>query len=200
MLKKITLITASTISAFAMHMAEININDKDLEVAGRFDIGQFNDNVEPNTMFFGAKFFNPVVAHASSSIRSIKPYYEANFLIMREVGNYGLALGMGIKLNYTRMNSINYSALPLGAEVAYTFPAPKVIPITLGASIYYAPEVLSFADATAYLDYKVHLDIELIKNAGVTMGYRNMNMSAGNNGLGSTNYNSSGYLGFQFKF
>jgi len=200
MLKKLTLITASSISAFALHMAEININDKDLEVAGRFDVGQFNDNVEPNTMFVGARFFNPVKEHSSNSIIDIDPYYEANFLIMREVGNYGLALGMGVKLNYTKMNSTNYSSLPLGVEVAYSFPKPKVIPITLGASVYYAPEVLSFADSTAYLDYKVHVDVELIKNAGVTLGYRNIGMSTGNSSLGSSNYNSSWFLGFQFKF
>ena len=200
MLKKITLISTSAISAFALHMAEININDKDLEVGAKLDVGQFNDRVEPNTMFVGAKFLNPVDEHSSDSLTNLKPYYEVNFSIMREVGNYGVSFGMGLKLNYTEIGNTNFSALPLGVEFAYAFPSPKVIPMHLGASLYYAPEVLSFADSTRYLEYRIHYDVELIPNAGLTLGYRNLNVKAGNSSIGSVNYNSSWYVGFQLGF
>ena len=40
MLKKISLITVCAVSVFAMHNAEININDKDLEIGARLDMGQ----------------------------------------------------------------------------------------------------------------------------------------------------------------
>ena len=53
MLKKITLLLVTSLSLFAMHSAELNINQKDLEAGLKFDIGQFNDNVEPETMFVG---------------------------------------------------------------------------------------------------------------------------------------------------
>ena len=56
MLKKILLLGASAISAMALHVAELNLNEKELEVGAKFDIGQFNENVEPNTMFAGGKF------------------------------------------------------------------------------------------------------------------------------------------------
>ena len=199
MLKKITIITASAVSAFALHMAEININDKDLEVGAHFDLGQFNRAVEPNTMFFGGKFLNPDDSHSADSLLSLSPYYELNFLIMREVGNYGVSFGMGVKLNYTQIGNADFSALPLGVEFAYRIPAPKLIPMSLNASLYYAPEVLSFADTTDYLEYRVHFDVELIQNAGITVGYRSINISAGT-GIGSKNYNSSGYFGFQLGF
>ena len=197
MLKKLTLITASAVSAFALHTAEININNKDLEAGIKLDIGQFNRDVEPNTMFVGAKFLNADDAHSSDSITSLEPYYEANFLIMREVGNYGISFGMGVKFNYAQVGTSDFSALPLGVELEYKLPTPKEIPVSFSASFYYAPEVLSFADATEYLDYRAHFDIELIKNAGITLGYRNLNISANSS---SKNYNSSVYFGFQVGF
>jgi len=199
MLKKLTLMTITAVSAFALHTAEININNKDLEVGMQLDVGQFNRRVEPNTMFVGAKFLNADDAHSSDSLSLLDPYYEANFLIMREIGNYGVSFGMGIKLNYTQIGNRDFSALPLGLEFAYRLPTPKAIPVSLNASLYYAPEVLSFADATNYLDYRVHFDIALIQNAGITIGYRSLNMSAGS-GIGSKNYNSSAYFGFQVGF
>jgi len=199
MLKKLTLITASAVSAFALHTAEININNKDLEAGVLLDVGQFNDRVEPNTMFIGGKFLNADDAHSSDSLSQLDPYYEMNFLIMREIGNYGVSFGMGIKLNYVQIGLKEFSSLPLGVEFAYSLPTPKAIPVSFNASLYYAPEVLSFADSTDYLDYRVHFDIELIKNAGITVGYRSINMSAGT-GIGSVNYNSSAYFGFQVGF
>ena len=39
MLKKIGLLLCGTAAAFAMNSASININDKDLEIAGRLDVG-----------------------------------------------------------------------------------------------------------------------------------------------------------------
>jgi len=199
MLKKITIITASAVSAFALHTAELNINNKDLEAGLQLDVGQYNDRVEPNTMFIGGKFLNADDSHSSDSLTSLESYYELNFLIMREIGHYGVSFGMGMKLNYTQIGSKEFSSLPLGIEFAYQFPTPKVIPISLNASLYYAPEVLSFADSTDYLEYRVHFDIELIKNAGITLGYRSINISSGT-GIGSVNYNSSAYFGFQVGF
>ena len=199
MLKQIILIAISAVSAFALHTAEININDKDLEVGAKFDMGQFNDAVEPNTMFIGGKFFNPSNAHSTDGLENIDPYFEANFLIMREIGNKGMSFGMGAKLNYTKVETKNFSALPLGIEFAYKIPAPNLIPMALHGSLYYAPQVLSFADAKDYLEYRIHYDIEFIENAGVTVGYRSINTTFIDTSK-LLNYNSSWYFGFQVKF
>ena len=199
MLKKITLISASVVSAFALHTAEININNKDLEAGMQLDIGQFNRRVEPNTMFVGARFLNADDAHSSDSLSFLDPYYEANFLVMREIGSYGIRFGMGIKLNYMQVANKDFSSLPLGIELGYHLPILREIPITANASLYYAPEVLSFMDSTNYLDYRINFDIELIKNAGLTLGYRNINFSTGA-ASNSFNYNSSAYFGFKVKF
>jgi len=199
MLKKLTLMTACAVSAFALHNAELNINDKDLEVGMQFDMGQFNDSVEPNTMFVGGKFLNPDNSHSNDENRSITAYVEGSFLIMREIGNRGMSVGMGVKLNYTKVDNTNFSVLPLGLEFTYKIPAPKLVPMSVSGSLYYAPQVLSFLNAKNYLEYRIHYDVELIKNAGLTLGYRSMNTTFESN-ISTFNYNSSWYFGFKVKF
>ncbi len=199
MLKKLLLLGLSAVSAFALHNAEININDTDLEIGLGLDIGQFNENIEPNTMFVGAKFFNPESEHSLDNIQRIEPYFEGNFLIMKEIGDLGMSLGMGAKLNYTKVEGKDFSALPLGIEFAYVIPAPKLVPMSINGSVYYAPQVLSFADGKDYLGYRIHYDVELIENAGITIGYRSLNMTF-DNSIGAINYNSSWYFGFKVKF
>jgi hypothetical protein len=202
MLKKIVLLTATAISAFALHMAELNINDKDLEIGATFDVGQFNDNIEPNTMFMGAKFLNPDISHSSDPISSIDPYYEVSFLMMREIGDNGMSIGLGIKLNYLTMNDEGFSSLPLGVNFAYALPFPNLVPMSVSGSLYYAPEVLCLSSSgNDYLEYKLYYDVELIKNAGITLGYRSINASYSNIlNTDNINYNSSWYFGFKVKF
>jgi len=204
MLKKISILVACAASAFALHTVALNINDTDLEVGAQLDVGQFNYSVEPETMFIGAKFFTPDRSHSTDTISTINPYIEGNFLIMREVGDRGMSFGMGAKLNYTKIEETDFSSLPLGIELAYKIPAPKLVPMSFHASFYYAPQVLSFFNGQDYLEYRVYYDVELIKNAGLTFGFRNMNTtfkeSVGSTSQNTFNYNTSWYVGFKVKF
>ncbi len=193
MLKKIVIIALFAASAFAMHSGEININDKDLEIGAKFDLGQFNEAVEPDTMFVGGKFINADKKHSSDDPSELDPYFEVNFLMMRELGNNGMSVGIGAKLNYTK----DYSALPLGLEFAYKIPAGDLIPMYLNGSLYYAPSVLSFSDADNFLEYRISYDIEIIDNGRITIGYRNIDT---NYEAGDLNYNSSWYAGFKIGF
>lgn len=87
MLKKVLLIITTAISAFALHTAEININDRDLELSAKLDMGQFNDNVEPNTIFVGGKFLNGQKENSrldsGGSLSKIDPFFEVNFLMKK---------------------------------------------------------------------------------------------------------------------
>lgn len=193
MLKKIALIALCTVSLFAMHTGELNINETDLEVSSKFDIGQFNHNVEPDTMFLGAKFLNADKKHSSNRNRSLDPYFEMNFLMQRAVGNSGLALGMGMKFSHAK----NYVALPLGLEFSYLIPAKSLVPMYLVGSLYYAPKSLAFNDAKDYLEYRIGYDIEIIDNGRITIGYRNLET---NNEMMDFTYNRSWYVGFKIGF
>jgi hypothetical protein len=201
MLKKIALLMVATASAFAMHGVDININSKDLEVGAKLDMGQFNYNVEPNTVFVGVRFLKGDASHSDYHEDYIKDFYEMNFLMKRAVENTGLTLGLGLKLNHTENDTNKFTSVPLGIEANYKLPIDSAIPFYLGGSLYYAPEVLTMNEANNFLEYRVHFEAELIKNGFVTLGYRNIDT---NYEVGGRNYdvkyNKSAYLGFKFLF
>ena len=199
MLRKILLITVTAISAFALHTAEININDRDLELSAKLDMGQFNDSVEPNTIFVGGRFLNGQKENSrdgnGNNLTKIDPFYEVNFLMKKAIGNMGMSFGMGAKLNYTK----DFSSMPLGVEFEYAIPAEKLIPMYVYGSLYYAPSALSFSDAKDFIEYRLSYDVEIIENGRVTIGYRNINTNY-DTPSGKVVYNDSFYVGFKFAF
>ncbi len=199
MLKKLAMLSACTASAFALHTAEININNKDLEVGALFDMGQFNDSVEPNTMFVGGRFLNADAEHSQNHNANVDPLIEADILMKKDVGNSGFKLGMGAKLNYTQLGTMDFISIPLGVEGTYTIATEEFVPMHLNAAVYYAPQVLAIKDAKNYLETRFSLDIEVIENGNVTIGYRNIetNYDVAN---GDFRYNRSAYIGFKLKF
>lgn len=204
MLKKILITTLPAISAFALHTAEININDQDLELSAKFDMGQVNTNVEPNTIFIGGRFLSGQKENSrledGNYLTNIEPIYEVNFLMKRAVSNIGLSLGMGVKFNSTK----DFSTLPLGLEFEYVVPTKTILPMYLYGSAYYAPVALSFNDAKNFFEYRISYDIELIDNGRITIGYRQLNTNYDNSksdvALSNVIYNESFYAGFKFAF
>ncbi len=197
MFKKLGLLALCGASAFAMHNVELNINDKDLEVGAKLDMGQFNDTTEPDTVFVGIKYLHASEEHSGIEKSSnINDYYEFNFLMQRKVEATDLVIGLGVKLNGTK----DYNTIPLGAEASYKLPVSEQMPIYLNGSVYYAPEVLSLQDAKNFLEYRVGVDVEVIKNGSVTLGYRSLDTNYKSDKGGNINYNKSVYAGFKFSF
>jgi len=195
MLKKLALIAMLSVSAFAMHSAEVNINDTDLEISAKLDLGQFNPNVEPNTTFLGFRIVDADDTHGSTNGYKNDPYYEVNFLMKKPLSSSGLSVGMGVKFNYTT----DFSSIPLGLEGTYKIPAAAFVPMYVNASVYYGPRVLSFGNADRYYEYRVSYDIELIDNGRVTVGYRSMHTNY-QGARGDYTYNKAFYFGFKFLF
>jgi len=193
MLKKVTLLSASALTAFALNTGEININNKDLEISGQFDVGQFNNAVEPDTMFVGAKFLNAEAEHSDNDQASLDPYFEANFLMMRPIGNQGMKIGMGAKLNFTK----DFVSLPLGLQFAYKLPVGNLFPMYLNGEIYYAPKALAFDKGDSFLEYRLSYDLEIMKHGYITLGYRSLDT---NYESFDFTYNSYGYIGFKINF
>ena len=197
MLKKLGLITLSAVSAFAMHSAEISINDKDLELGARFDLGQFNSTVEPDTTYLGLKYINGTEENSDEENIDTNGYYEASFMMRREVQNSGVTFGIGVKTNYTKIEDEDFMTIPLGLELGYG--VASQIPIYIGASVYYAPESLSLLDADGFLEYRVDISAEIIERGSVILGYRNLDLKF-NTSDDTVNYNNSAYFGFRFAF
>ncbi|WP_457749259.1 YfaZ family outer membrane protein [Sulfurimonas sp.] len=191
MLKKITLTAVSAATAFAMNSASININNEDLELSANLDIGQFNENVTPETMFVGVRFLD---ADNSNTINN-DALYELSFLMKKEMAESALNVGLSVKANYTK----DYASLPLGITFEYGLPSVTVVPMSLHADVYYAPKVLAFKNADKYFEYRVEYDAEVIEHGYVIVGYRHITTDY-NDVRGNFTYNASAYIGFNFEF
>jgi hypothetical protein len=196
MLKKLLFIIALSTALFGFHTAELNINDKDFEGKLRFDVGQFNETVMPDSIFFGIGYIKGSEEH--SDFPSTEGLVEAAFLMQRPFGNSeNLLIGMGIKYEYSRIKESDFSALPIGLEARYRLPVSVGVPMYIGGLFYYSPEVLTFNDAKNYIEYRANFDVELIERGHVILGYRNIDL---NSDVKDMNYNRSWYLGFKFQF
>lgn len=204
MFKKIGLILASSISAFAMHSAEININEKDLEFALNLDMGQYNRNVEPDTTFLGVQYLKASDDNSeyyNGKTAELKYFLELNFLIKQEVKNSGLKIGLGVKTNFSKVYDKKFMSVPIGLDVSYGLPLKDFIPVEVGAEVYYAPESLSFSDAHGFLEYRLGLVAELIERGSVFFGYRSLNTEYQIDKITyDITYNESSYFGFKFEF
>ena len=204
MLKKIGLLIATSISVLAMHNAEININEKDLEFGLNFDMGQFNKGVEPETTFVGLKYLHSNTDNSNDEYGktvNTKYFVELNFLIKQEIKKSGLKFGLGVKTNFSAINDKAFMSIPIGLDVSYILPLKDIIPIVISGEVYYSPESLSFLDAASYFEYRAELRAELIERGSIFLGYRNLdtNYEASSSQYDVT-YNRSLYFGFQFEF
>lgn len=197
MLKKISMLALCGASAFALNTAEINVNDSDLELSGKLDMGQLSNSVEPNTVFLGFRFLDANKKHSEDEKADINSFAELNFLMQKQIARSGLSIGLGVKVNNTKLGNQDFISVPLGLEVSYRIPASEYIPMYIGGSIYHAPSVLSFQDAENFMQYRVNFDLEVIKNGRITIGYRSLDT---NYKTLNFNYNQAAYAGFKFAF
>ncbi len=197
MLKKFLLSLAASASLMAMHQAEININDEDLETQLRLDMGQFNEAADPNTVFVGVRYLN--ADKDNSDYNEDPDLLEFNFLMQKEMrDNDAMRLGLGVKLDVTDHGNQDFMASPLGLEGVFKLPAEGAVPLYLNGSIYYAPDVLCYKDADQYFEYKVAIDAEVIEDGKITAGYRNIETKY-NQGH-SLKLNKGWFVGFKIAF
>ena len=200
MLKKIGMMSIAAVSAMAMHNFSLNINDVDLEAGVELDMGQFNEAVEPNTTFIGVKYLK--IDSDYSSYADPSAYVEASFKIQRQVNDTNFFAGLGVKLNYINNDGNNdFMALPLSMKFGYK--AETELPVYISLEGFYAPKVLSLQEAEGYYEYRFNVDVEIIPNADINVGFRDMETkyekTVGYSGS-YIKYNRSAYLGFVFKF
>lgn len=199
MLKKLTLITMSTVSVFAMSSAEINLNDKDLEISAVIDLGSSSRSIEPNTTFVNLKYLSVTGEHSNvNDDAELDNYYEAGFLMKRKVEGSNATVGLGIKANAIGGDN-TFLALPLGIEIGYI--TPTKVPIEVALKTYYAPDSLAFSNADSYKEFRLDANVEIIKNGSIVAGYRDLKTNyLINNFKHSINYNRSVYFGLKFNF
>lgn len=194
----VKIMTAALISsaAFAANQAELNVNNKELEGQIRIDMKQMGISSLEGS-FIGARILNGDESN-SDRIGNTKPLMEVSFLVQRPVEQVpGLAIGLGIKGEYTKFDGNHYAAIPLGIEADMKLPFADTIPFYVGGALYYAPSVLSFRDGEDYLETRIHLDVEPIKNARIELGYRMIDTNVKNRDV---TYNDAWYFGMRIDF
>ena len=197
MLKQLALLSTSAITAMAMHTAEININEKDIEANLLFDMGQFNQTVDPDSVFLGLGYIAGNKEH--SDPKGIKNgVFSGQFKVQQEIAQ-GLYLGVGLKLIAAKEFDKGFYALPVGAEARYEFPLDIATPLYIGGQFYYSPEVLSFENAKNYIEYRVMGGIKLMDRASLEVGFRNIDLNFETPRADLT-YNESVYFGLKFSF
>ena len=228
MLKKVGLISLLSVSLMSMNSVELNVNDVDLEAGLNLDIGQFNSAVEPDTSFIGVRYlksdrdysdFNDSDSYMEASFMREQAIGENGFyvgigvktnyikstqFVIASDGNSTTPPADGNTTtpsdsNTTASSTQNYGgflSVPFVFEVGYRLPN---YPVDIHASVAFAPQVLAFKEAKAYSEYRVGMEVYIIENAAVSVGYRSIKLKY-QNGNGYNKYNASVYGGFKYRF
>lgn len=192
----------SLTTLFAAGEAQLNVNKTDLELSVKFDVqkgfGVVEDfeSSEGNSRSnqFGIRFIKADVENSSlPSTADLDYYAEINYLMMQNIGHDGFRAGIGAKINYTE----DFVSVPFGLEAQYKFEEIPNVPVKIGASVYYAPPVLTFENGDSYVETGINVAFEIIRDAELVFGYRNMKTNMEGYDM---DYNEAGYFGVKMKF
>lgn len=202
-MKKIILgVTAFTMMLSANNTAVLNINETDLEVGVkiRMIVDLADEQVSERRSDIGIKIVKADKENSSSSLGEDLGYYgEVNWVVSQNIGNDGLRLGIGAKLNMAE----DFITMPWGIEATYDMNAILKYPVSFTASAYYAPPVLSFVDAESYLEKRIEVETNVIDDVSLVLGYRNMEtnyVNSLNMGTADFTYNEAAYFGVKMNF
>lgn len=85
-----------------------------------------------------------------------------------EKGSFDIHIGG--RLPFTSIDGEKFLGLALGGSVRFS----PIERIGFGGHIYHAPEILSFLDSDQYTEYGVKIDYQLLPQAFVYLGYRDV--------------------------
>jgi len=140
----------------------ININEQDVEASASIQLDRFISPSSSTVYLLDASYLNANGDNLTSFGISGK-----NALQTLE----GVYLAFGAKVVTTR----DYTALPLFARIDLVLPLDEAIPeTTLGATIAYAPPVLSYFNAIKYQEVRIEATMEVIPNILLYTGYRSI--------------------------
>ena len=125
---------------------------------------------------------------------------EISLLVIDEAGTKspGLELGVGPKLYIADPDdpSIDFVAIGLGGQLRYkNLNVPRVV---YGASLFYAPSIVSFGDADQMYEFDMRIEYELLPTANIYLGYRSIQADIKNRK--DIEIDESAMIGLQFKF
>lgn len=127
----------------------------------------------------------------------------------RRSGNSQYSLGAGIKAVYGDLeigddlviddeDSEQVGALALGVQAGVLLSSSRSTPVEFIGEAFLAPSIASFTDAERYLELAARLQIEVIPQARVYLGYRRLTIDT--NDYDSLNIDSGFHVGLKVTF
>lgn len=166
---------------------DINTNDETAEVEIRAIISEKVYGYSE----FNARFLYSSEKHADNKLGSagVDAYGELDALP-------GLEMGVGTKLYGGRVDHEDVLGVGLGGLLRYAPPAMNGF--VFSGTLYYAPKVLSFLDSERLLESGLRLGYQIIPNAAVYVGYRNIRTHIEHDGRSRVAEGVYGGLEFSF--
>ena len=194
MLKKLLLILSISAAVYAQHDASVNLNNDEIELKANLDIGELNESDYPDTYFFTFGFLDV------DNAQSTDPMWEAGFMLRQDISEVeGLRFGLGAKGTYTKVANSTHTAVPIGVELEYTLPLDFSMPVKVKGGMFYAPSVLTFQDADRYFEGRIELSIDIVEQATLFVGYRQIDTDF-ENYRGDYTYTDHAYVGAKVRF
>ncbi len=188
MKKIVLLILVISLQVFAAEKASfgLNVNTDDLEIEGRTSIAFAASDPDFRNFYVDANFIN-----------ADETLFGLGFFVENSPTNYeNISFYIGLRTVFTEHKlGSSFTAIPImfGAKARmYLGNLPKS---NLGLKFAYAPSPLAFQDADSYFEYRVEVDVSIIENINVYLGYRSIDT---NYKLLDANYNDALYIGFKF--
>ena len=180
-----------------LHSSELSLNLNDSTIDSEF-IYSLNMNEDLETSF-----------DIGGGIYYKKDNNDKNFIYKGRLGTSSrlsnmpdLKIGLGIKLLYIdedSRKSETFIVSPLFFNIDWMIPTTFVMDLGVRGGISYSPTVLSFKDASSYLDTNIETYIRVIENSEIFIGYRLIDTKYQNNN--NKNYfDNNFYLGAKFLF
>ena len=126
---------------------------------------------------------------------------EAGILVKDDIGGNapGVSAGVGLKVLSARIKPLNMNAtaLALGGMVRYSPPVERRLGFV--GQLYLSPNIITFGGADRYFETGARVEYEIIPQAQVYLGYRNISFNLKNTGVNAT-FDEGVHIGVRMAF
>ena len=101
---------------------------------------------------------------------------EASFIITDVPGTKapGLEVGVGPKVFIAKHHPTDLDATSIGLGAQFRYKLPSMARLNFNGALFYAPGIVSFADAENLTEFFLAASYEILPTANVYLGYRNI--------------------------
>ncbi len=169
----------------------LNVNGDDLEVEGKISLATRTRDLRYRNFFLDANF----ISSMDNTLYGFGIYVENS-----PIGYSHLKFGIGLRSIFSKIDkSDSYIAVPITIFARARMYIGGLPQSHIKVKFSYAPDPLSFSDASSYTEYRIEADIQAIDNVEIYMGYRGIDTNYKRTEE-DTEFNNAAYFGFRFVF